>query len=62
MRAVVDFGQMLEVEVSVDLGGTDVAVAEQFLYSSDILAGFQHVTGEGMAQHVRVYMFGQIEF
>jgi hypothetical protein len=34
MRLVVDLGQMLEVEVGVNLGGGNIAVAQQFLHGA----------------------------
>ena len=36
MRFVVDPGQMLEVEVGVDLCGCDIGVTEQFLNSAQV--------------------------
>ena len=50
---VVDFGQMVEIEFGVDLGGGEVAVAEQFLYGADVAGGLQQVAGVAVAQHVR---------
>ena len=52
MGAVIDLREVLEVEVGVDLGGADVGVAEQLLYRAQITAGFEHVTGEGVTQHM----------
>ena len=54
MRAVIDLRQMLEVEVSVNLGGADVGVAEQLLYRAQITAGFQQMAGKGVPQGMRV--------
>lgn len=50
---VVDAGEMLKVEVGVDLGGANIGVPEQFLHRAQIRAGFEQVGGEGVAQHVR---------
>ncbi|KAG1364898.1 hypothetical protein G6F59_018894 [Rhizopus arrhizus] len=36
MRGVVDLGQVLEIEVGVDLRGGDVGVAEQFLHATQV--------------------------
>ena len=35
---VVYLGQMLEVKVSVDLGGTDIGMSEQFLHATKVVA------------------------
>src|SRR3546814_6744917 len=50
MRGVVDLGQVLVVEVGVDLGGGDVGVAEQFLHAAQVARGLEHVAGEGVPQ------------
>jgi hypothetical protein len=39
--------------VGVDHGRADVGVAEQLLHGADVVAAFQQVGGEGMAQGVR---------
>src|SRR5690606_26130819 len=59
VRGVVDLGQVLEVQVGVDLGGGDVGVAEQFLHAAQVARGFEHVAGEGMPQQVRVHALEQ---
>ncbi len=41
-------------DVGVDHGGGHVAVAEQFLHGADVIAGFEQVGGEAVAQRVRV--------
>ncbi len=46
MGPVVDLGQVLKVQVSVDLRRADVRVAQQLLDGTQITAGFEHVTGE----------------
>ena len=56
MRRVVDLGQVLEVELRVDLRGRDVGVAEQLLHRAQVAAGLQQVRGERVAQHVRVHV------
>ena len=54
MRLVVNLGEALEIEVRVDLGGSQVGMAKQFLYRAQIAAGFQHMGRTGVAQGVRV--------
>ena len=49
MSGVVDFRQVLEVQVGVYLGGTDVGMTEQFLDRPQITGGFQHVAGKSVA-------------
>lgn len=41
MGAVIDLGQMLEVEVGVDLCRGKIGMAEQLLHRTQIAAGFQ---------------------
>jgi hypothetical protein len=38
--------------VGIDLSGGDVGVAEEFLDGADIVAGFEEVGGEGVAEGV----------
>src|SRR3546814_5077194 len=59
MRGVVDLGQVLVVEVGVDLGGGDVGVAEQFLHAAQVARGLEHVAGEGVPQQVRMHALEQ---
>ena len=54
VRRIVYLGEVLEIKVGVDLRGCYVRVAEQFLNAAQVLAGFQQVRGEGMAEHVGV--------
>lgn len=51
---VVDFRQVLKIEMGVDLGGLDIRVPEQFLYCPEVTAGFEQMGGERMTQHVRM--------
>src|SRR5690606_27339750 len=59
MRGVVDLGQVLEVEVGVDLGGSDVGVAEEFLHAAQVARRLQHVACERMPQQVRMHALEQ---
>ena len=36
MRGVVDLGQVLEIQVRVDLGGGDIGVAQQLLHAAQV--------------------------
>ena len=62
MRGVVDPGQMLKIQMRVYLRGADISVAEQLLYRAQVAAGFQDMSGERMAQHVRVDVSGESLF
>lgn len=56
MGGVVDLGQVLKIEMGVDLRRANVGVAEQLLDRAQITGRFQQVAGERMAQHVRMDM------
>src|SRR5690606_40125476 len=56
MRGVVHACEVLEVQVSIDLRGGDVRVAEQFLHAAQILARLEQVRSERMPEHVRMNM------
>ena len=56
MRGVIGFGQMLEIQLGIKLGGGNVGMAKHFLDCPQILSGLQNVTGKTMAQHVGVNM------
>lgn len=45
-------------DVGVDHGGAHVLVAEEFLHRTDVVAVFQEVGGEGMAEGMRCNPFG----
>lgn len=56
MSLVVHLGEMLKIQMGVNLGGGNIGVAQQFLHQPQIAAGFQHVAGKGVAQHMGVHM------
>ena len=58
MRGVVDPGQVLEVQMRVDLGGGDVGVAEQFLHATQVTGRLEYVAGKAVAQQMRMHMLG----
>ena len=41
MSLVIDFREMLEIQVSIDLGGADIGVAQQFLHGAEVAGRFQ---------------------
>ena len=54
MGRVVDLGQMLEIEMRINLRRGNAGMAEHFLYRPQVTRRLQHVRGEGVAQHVRM--------
>ena len=54
MGLVVDLGQMLVIEMGVDLGCTQVGVPQKLLDSPKIATGFQKVTRKRVPEHVRM--------
>ena len=54
MRGVVGFGQVLKIEVSIDLGRADIGVPQHLLHGAQVAARLQHVGSKAVAQHVRV--------
>ena len=46
MGSVVDFCQMLEIQMGIHLRGGNIGVAEQFLDSANIAARLKQVTGK----------------
>src|SRR5262249_56079965 len=54
MCRVVDLGQILVIEMCVDLGGGNARVPEHFLHRAQVSARLQHMRGERVAQHVRM--------
>jgi hypothetical protein len=51
---IVNAGQVLEVKVSVDLGGRHARMAEHFLNPPNILTGFKEMRGKRVAEEVGV--------
>ena len=56
MGLVVDQGEMLEIQVGIDLSGGQAGMAQHLLHRAQIAGGLQHVGGEGMAQGVGMHM------
>src|ERR1700750_954443 len=56
MRGLVDRRQVLEVQVSIDLSGADISVTQQFLHSPQVTAGFEQVSGKGVAEQVGMHV------
>ena len=46
-------------DVSVDLGGADIAVAQQLLHGADVGTGLEQVGSEAVAKGVRVHGLGE---
>lgn len=48
------------VHMSVDLGGADVGVTQQFLQHAEVHARFEAVGGEAVAEGVGRYLLSQV--
>ena len=59
MRGIIDTGEVLEVEVCVDLCGADIRMSQEFLYRPQVPAGLQHVTGKAVPQQVGIHRLRQ---
>lgn len=60
MRLVIDLGQVLEIQVGVDLRSAYVGMAEQILHRTQVLRRFEHMAGEAVPEHVRVQVLAQL--
>jgi hypothetical protein len=56
MSRVVDLGQMLKIQMCIDLGRADVGVSQEFLDAAQIGARFQQVARERVTEHVGVHV------
>jgi hypothetical protein len=52
MRPGVDFQQLLDTDLGVNLGRLQFLVAEQLLDKADVRAALEHVSGAGVAEQV----------
>src|SRR5580658_5298553 len=59
MGSVVNAGEVLEVKVSIDLGGRDVGVAEELLHAAQLATRLEQVRGERMAEEVRMHRYAE---
>src|ERR1700677_4811721 len=59
MGGVVYLGQVLEIEVGVDLSRADIGVPEKLLDPPQIAAGLEQVRREGVAEHVRMDVYAE---
>ena len=62
VKFAVDFSQVGVGDVSVDFGGGDVAVSEQFLDGANVRPGTQKIRGERMTEGVGVDILGNSRF
>ena len=54
MRGVVGLGEMLKIQVRINLRGRNARVTEHLLHGTQVAARLQHVRSEGVTQHVRM--------
>ena len=53
---------MLQVQVGVNLRGSDTAVSEKHLYCSQVGTSFKEVSRKGMAQYMRIHTGFELAF
>lgn len=61
MRSVIDAGEVLEVEVGVDLRAAYAGVPEEFLHCAQIAARLQKMARKTVTKHVRMHMHAESE-
>ena len=54
MKLLVNAGEVVGIDVGVDLGGGNVGVAEELLDDAEVGTMAKQVAGEGVSQDVRV--------
>ena len=59
MRTFVDLREAFTGEMGIDLGGTNVGMAQHLLYAAQVCSSFQQMRGERVAQHMRRSGSGQ---
>ena len=62
MCCIVNFAEVLEVEMSINLRCADVGVAKHFLYCAQIATTLQHMAGKAVPKHMRMHMIRQTLF
>lgn len=60
MGALVDFLQLADRDVGVDLGGLEFGVSEDFLDEADVRAVLVHVGGQGVSEQVTGTAFADV--
>src|SRR3546814_13778237 len=58
---VVDLGQVLEIQVGVDLGGRRIIKKKKVQQAATAAGGLDHVAGEDVSQHSRLQDLKQID-
>ena len=56
MRSIVNLCQMLEIQMGIDLRGSDMRMPQHFLNSTQITAGLQQMGSERVSQNMRMYI------
>ena len=59
MRLVIDFGEVLPIQMGVDLRRADAGVAEHFLHRAQVAGRLQDVGGKRVTQQVRMHVLAQ---
>ena len=58
MCRVVNLAEVLKIEMGVNLRGGDAGVAKHFLYGAQVTGRLQYVSGERVAQQMRMHVAG----
>ena len=56
MRRIVHLRKVLKIKMGIDLSGGKVRMPQQLLHSAQIAARLQHMSREGVAQLMRMYV------
>ena len=56
MRRVVHLGEMLEIQMRIDLRRRDARMTEHLLHGTQVTAGLKQVRGKRVTQHVRMHL------
>ena len=59
MGLIIDLGQVLKIQVRVDLCRADIRMPQQLLNGTKIGRGFKHMRGKGMPEHVGMQRYIQ---
>ena len=59
MCRVVSLGEVLEVEMGIDLRGGNALVPQQLLHRTQVTGRLQQMTRKAVPQHMRVYMHAE---
>ena len=56
MRSIVNLGQMLKIEMGINLRRGDMRMSQHFLHGTQITAGLQQMGSKGVPQDMRMHI------